>query len=274
MLAAIKVEMAHVFRLILELPILRHMPMGGGTLLGLAATGGRAILVAACVEAGAQVDGNGVGAMVAAMALLPLASVANHHHDVAMGPVHDSDDDTAPLPESSAPESTSELPASDDDDAAAPQALPPPAAGEEPLAAAAEDAASTCRDSSGVSIPPAISTDPTVARSASGHAAAAADEPLDDAQRARDPDAAAESASPSRRREPEAREEPPQPEPPGGNGRTPRGSRRSVTQSILSEGSSLSPGKGSHHQRSSRHAMVPLSDASPHPEGGKASARR
>jgi hypothetical protein len=29
--------------------------------------------------------------------------------------------------------------------------------------------------------------------------------------------------------------------------------------------SSLSPGK--HHQRSSRHAMVPLSDTSPHPEG-------
>jgi hypothetical protein len=43
---------------------------------------------------------------------------------------------------------------------------------------------------------------------------------------------------------------------------------------ILSEGSSLSPGKRLHHQRSSRHAMVPLSDTSPHPEGGKASARR
>jgi hypothetical protein len=40
------------------------------------------------------------------------------------------------------------------------------------------------------------------------------------------------------------------------------------------KGSSLSPGKGLHHQRSSGHAMVPLSDASPHPEGGKASARR
>jgi hypothetical protein len=36
---------------------------------------------------------------------------------------------------------------------------------------------------------------------------------------------------------------------------------------ILSEGSSLSPGKRLHHQRSSRHAMVPLSDTSPHPEG-------
>ena len=36
---------------------------------------------------------------------------------------------------------------------------------------------------------------------------------------------------------------------------------------ILSEGSSLSPGKRLHRQRSSRHAMVPLSDASPHPEG-------
>jgi hypothetical protein len=36
---------------------------------------------------------------------------------------------------------------------------------------------------------------------------------------------------------------------------------------VLSEGSSLSPGKGLHHQRSSRHAMVPLSDTSPHPEG-------
>ena len=36
---------------------------------------------------------------------------------------------------------------------------------------------------------------------------------------------------------------------------------------ILSERSSLSPGKRLHHQRSSRHAMVPLSDTSPHPEG-------
>ena len=44
--------------------------------------------------------------------------------------------------------------------------------------------------------------------------------------------------------------------------------------SILSEGSALSPGKRLHHQRSSRHAMVPLSDTSPHPEGRKASARR
>ena len=40
---------------------------------------------------------------------------------------------------------------------------------------------------------------------------------------------------------------------------------------ILSEGSSLSPAKGLHHQRSSSHAMVPLSDASPHPEGRRAS---
>jgi hypothetical protein len=43
----------------------------------------------------------------------------------------------------------------------------------------------------------------------------------------------------------------------------------SVTQhgactSILSEISALSPGKRLHHQRSSRHAMVPLSDTSPH----------
>jgi hypothetical protein len=37
---------------------------------------------------------------------------------------------------------------------------------------------------------------------------------------------------------------------------------------------SISPRKGLHHQRSSRHAMVPLSDTSPHPEGWKASARR
>jgi hypothetical protein len=36
---------------------------------------------------------------------------------------------------------------------------------------------------------------------------------------------------------------------------------------ILSERSSLSPGKRLHHQRSSRHAMVPLSDTSPHPGG-------
>jgi hypothetical protein len=36
---------------------------------------------------------------------------------------------------------------------------------------------------------------------------------------------------------------------------------------LLSEGSSLSPGKRLHHQRSSRHAMVPLSDTSPHPGG-------
>ena len=36
---------------------------------------------------------------------------------------------------------------------------------------------------------------------------------------------------------------------------------------VLSERSSLSPGKGLHHQRSSRHAMVPLSDTSPHPGG-------
>ena len=43
---------------------------------------------------------------------------------------------------------------------------------------------------------------------------------------------------------------------------------------IRSEGSSLSPGKGLHDQRSSRHAKVPLSDTQPHPEGGKASARR
>jgi hypothetical protein len=35
----------------------------------------------------------------------------------------------------------------------------------------------------------------------------------------------------------------------------------------LSEGSFLSPGKRLHHQRSSRHAMVPLSDTSPRPEG-------
>ena len=36
---------------------------------------------------------------------------------------------------------------------------------------------------------------------------------------------------------------------------------------LLSEGSSLSPGKRLHHQRSSRHAMVSLSDTSPHPGG-------
>jgi hypothetical protein len=36
---------------------------------------------------------------------------------------------------------------------------------------------------------------------------------------------------------------------------------------FLSEGSSLSPGKRLHHQRSSRHAMEPLSDTSPHPGG-------
>jgi hypothetical protein len=36
---------------------------------------------------------------------------------------------------------------------------------------------------------------------------------------------------------------------------------------ILSEGSSLSPGKRLHHLRGSRHAMVPLSDTCPHPEG-------
>jgi hypothetical protein len=36
---------------------------------------------------------------------------------------------------------------------------------------------------------------------------------------------------------------------------------------IRSERSSLSPGKRLHHQRSSRHAMVPLSDTSPHPGG-------
>jgi hypothetical protein len=36
---------------------------------------------------------------------------------------------------------------------------------------------------------------------------------------------------------------------------------------ILSERSSRSPGKRLHHQRNSRHAMVPLSDTSPHPEG-------
>jgi hypothetical protein len=36
---------------------------------------------------------------------------------------------------------------------------------------------------------------------------------------------------------------------------------------ILNESSSLSPGKRLHHQRSSRHAMVPLSDTSPHPGG-------
>jgi hypothetical protein len=36
---------------------------------------------------------------------------------------------------------------------------------------------------------------------------------------------------------------------------------------------SLSPGKRLHHQRSSRHAMVPLSDTSPHPEGPLALSR-
>ena len=42
---------------------------------------------------------------------------------------------------------------------------------------------------------------------------------------------------------------------------------RSVTGAVLCEGSSLSPGKRLHHQRSSGHAMVPLSDTSPHSEG-------
>jgi hypothetical protein len=46
---------------------------------------------------------------------------------------------------------------------------------------------------------------------------------------------------------------------------TPAGGRAPVD--ILSERSSLSPGKRLHHQRSSRHAMVPLSDTSPHPGG-------
>jgi hypothetical protein len=41
-----------------------------------------------------------------------------------------------------------------------------------------------------------------------------------------------------------------------------------MVPTILSERSALSPGKRLHHQRSSRHAMVPLSDTSPHP-GGK-----
>jgi hypothetical protein len=45
------------------------------------------------------------------------------------------------------------------------------------------------------------------------------------------------------------------------------GAQHSIVPTVLSEGSSLSPGKGLHHQRSSRHAMVPLSDTSPHPEG-------
>jgi hypothetical protein len=36
---------------------------------------------------------------------------------------------------------------------------------------------------------------------------------------------------------------------------------------IVRPPASLSPGKRLHHQRSSRHAMVPLSDTSPHPEG-------
>jgi hypothetical protein len=36
---------------------------------------------------------------------------------------------------------------------------------------------------------------------------------------------------------------------------------------VRSERSSLSPGKRLHHQRSSRHAMVPLSDTSPNPGG-------
>ena len=39
--------------------------------------------------------------------------------------------------------------------------------------------------------------------------------------------------------------------------------------SILEEGSSLSPGKGLHHQKSSRHAMVPLSDTSSTQKGEK-----
>jgi hypothetical protein len=46
------------------------------------------------------------------------------------------------------------------------------------------------------------------------------------------------------------------------------GAQHSMVQTTLSEGSSLSklslsPGKRLHHQRSSRHAMVPLSDTSP-----------
>jgi len=58
LLAGVRREMSHMFKLVMELPILRHLPMGGGTLLGLAASGGRACLVAACVEAGAEVDPN------------------------------------------------------------------------------------------------------------------------------------------------------------------------------------------------------------------------
>ena len=36
-----------------------------------------------------------------------------------------------------------------------------------------------------------------------------------------------------------------------------------MVPTFLSERSTLSPGKRLHHQRSSRHAMVPLSDTSP-----------
>jgi hypothetical protein len=43
--------------------------------------------------------------------------------------------------------------------------------------------------------------------------------------------------------------------------------QRTQHGAVLGEGSSLSPGKRLHHQRSSRHAMVPLSDTSPHPGG-------
>jgi hypothetical protein len=60
-------------------------------------------------------------------------------------------------------------------------------------------------------------------------------------------------------------------EPQGGAVHLPPGVRRPSLNpfnlGLLSEGSSLSPGKRLHHQRSSRHAMVPLSDTSPHPEG-------
>jgi hypothetical protein len=109
--------MSHMFKLVMELPILRHLPLGGGTLLGLAASGGRACLVSACVEAGADVDGNGVSAMVAAMSLLPLANAAGLQHADAMGAVLDDDDEDDEEDHSSAHEQAAAAAADADADA-------------------------------------------------------------------------------------------------------------------------------------------------------------
>eukprot|EP00976_Prorocentrum_cordatum_P052074 1051407-Prorocentrum_minimum.AAC.1 len=73
----------------MEFPLVHQLRFGGGTLLGLAAMGGKQALVRLLVANGAEVDGTGRSGMMAAVRLAPLAQAYQLERDRQLNPVTD-----------------------------------------------------------------------------------------------------------------------------------------------------------------------------------------